>query len=132
MKRRLGSPRNCAPGRAPPAKPLKSETSGTSIPILPELAAMLSAQVAVFGAETLLTDRLGRQPVPWTLERAVWAARANVDGLPKGFRFHDLRHYLALLLIASGADVKGGAGAAPAGQRQDDARHLGSPVARPR
>lgn len=29
-----------------------------------------------------------------------------VDGLPAGFRFHDLRHYLASLLIASGADVK--------------------------
>ena len=25
---------------------------------------------------------------------------------PEGFRFHDLRHYLASLLIASGADVK--------------------------
>jgi integrase len=28
------------------------------------------------------------------------------DGLPAGFRFHDLRHYLASLLIADGADVK--------------------------
>ena len=32
-------------------------------------------------------------------------ARA-ADGLPEGFRYHDLRHYLASLLIASGADVK--------------------------
>jgi integrase len=29
-----------------------------------------------------------------------------VKGLPAGFRFHDLRHYLASLLIASGADIK--------------------------
>jgi integrase len=29
-----------------------------------------------------------------------------VDGLPEGFRFQDLRHYFASLLIASGADVK--------------------------
>jgi integrase len=29
-----------------------------------------------------------------------------VPGLADGFRFHDLRHYLASLLIASGADVK--------------------------
>ena len=29
-----------------------------------------------------------------------------VPGLPQEFHFHDLRHYLASMLIASGADVK--------------------------
>jgi integrase len=47
-----------------------------------------------------------RQLAPWALERAVRTARKKVAGLPEGFRFHDLRHYLASLLIASGADVK--------------------------
>ena len=32
--------------------------------------------------------------------------REKVDGLPDEFTFHDLRHYLASLLIASGADIK--------------------------
>jgi integrase len=36
----------------------------------------------------------------------VRTARKAVEGLPEGFRFHDLRHYYASLLIASGADVK--------------------------
>jgi integrase len=34
------------------------------------------------------------------------SARAKVPGLPADFRFHDLRHNSAGLLIASGADVK--------------------------
>jgi integrase len=34
------------------------------------------------------------------------SARARVAGLPADVRYHDLRHYFASLLIASGADVK--------------------------
>ena len=56
--------------------------------------------------------------------------RENIDGLPEGFRFHDLRHYLASLLIAKGADIKTGAGADSPRQRQDDAGHLRPSVAR--
>ena len=48
----------------------------------------------------------GGQLAPSALERAVRTARKKVADLPAGFRFHDLRHYLASLLIASGADVK--------------------------
>ena len=43
---------------------------------------------------------------PNPVEEAVRAARTKVPGLPEKFCFHDLRHYLASLLIASGADIK--------------------------
>ena len=42
---------------------------------------------------------------PWIIERAVRDAKTKID-LPEQFTFHDLRHYLASLLIASGADIK--------------------------
>jgi integrase len=48
------------------------------------------------------TDQCG----PWIIERAIRDVRGNIEGLPEGFSFHDLRHYLASLLIASGADIK--------------------------
>ena len=34
------------------------------------------------------------------------STRGEIEGLPESFSFHDLRHYLASLLIASGADIK--------------------------
>jgi integrase len=89
-----------------PAEPLKNEISETAIPIPQALAAELSAHVARWPAETLLTDRWGHQLGPWTLERAFRVACDKVPDLPVGFRYHDLRHYLASLLIADGADVK--------------------------
>ncbi len=49
---------------------------------------------------------LGGPTSTWAIERAVRAARPKVEGLLEGFRFHDLRHYLASLLIGSGLDVK--------------------------
>ena len=46
------------------------------------------------------------QTSTWAIERAIRSARPKVPGLPEAFRFHDLRHYLASLLIGSGLDVK--------------------------
>lgn len=89
-----------------PAEPLKTEMSRTPIPIPDSLALTLSAHVAEFSTELIMCDPWGKQLGPWQLQRDFRAARAKVPGLPEGFRFHDLRHFYASLLIASGADVK--------------------------
>ena len=87
-------------------EPLKSETSRTPLPIPQELALELSAAVARWGGERVVTDGTGRQTSTWAIERAIRSARPKVVGLPEAFRFHDLRHYLASLLIGRGLDVK--------------------------
>ncbi|MGY4642803.1 site-specific integrase [Cellulomonas sp. URHB0016] len=110
-----------------PADPLKTETSRTPIPIPAELALALAA-----GADQrtwIVEQPTGEQVGPWQIERAVRSARvalaavaadladnrsaderdiaaARARVLPAAFRFHDLRHLYASLLIASGADVK--------------------------
>lgn len=89
-----------------PAEPLKTEASKTPVPIPSELTLELSAAVARWGSAWLVTDGAGGQASPWSIDRAMRSARKKVPGLPDGFRYHDLRHYLASLLIASGADVK--------------------------
>lgn len=89
-----------------PAEDLKTETSRTPIPVAQSLVLELAEQVRQRPGATILTDDGGGQLGPWALERAMRTARAKVAGLPAGFRFQDLRHYLASLLIASGADVK--------------------------
>lgn len=89
-----------------PADELKSECSKTPIPIPSELTMMLSESVRVFKGETIVCDPIGMPSSPWAIERAMRAHRGSVKDLPAGFRFHDLRHYFASLLIAAGLDVK--------------------------
>lgn len=112
-----------APAVQYPAEPLKTETSKTPVPIPAELALELSAAVARWGSDWLVTNGAGGQSSPWAIERAMRSVRKRhvkplpqdhakdcggclVPDLPAEFRFQDLRHYLASLLIADGADVK--------------------------
>jgi len=94
------------PVRQYPDEPLKTECSRTPIPIPASMTLALSAHVKQFSTEWLMADDLGHQMGPWQLQRAFRAARAVVDDLPKGFRFHDLRHFYGSTLIASGLDIK--------------------------
>jgi Phage integrase family len=71
------------------------------------LALLLSASVQTHPSEMMVTNGPGTDRCgPWLIERAIRDVREQIDGLPEGFSFHDLRHYLASLLIASGADIK--------------------------
>ena len=73
-----------------PAEELKTEISRTPIPVGRSLALQLSAHVKKWPGETLLIGADGGQLSPWALERAVRTARKKVEGLPAGFRYHDL------------------------------------------
>lgn len=86
-------------------KPLKSELSRRPIPIPLDMARLLASAVPLGDGRHLVSDQWGNPAGPWTIQRAVRAAIPEV-GLPEGFRFHDLRHYFASLLVASGLDVK--------------------------
>lgn len=79
------------------------------IPVPRELTLLLSSAVARYPSEWLVPRSIngGNRPCSRnTVEQAVRTARAKAPGLPDRFCFHDLRHYLASLLIASGADIK--------------------------
>lgn len=82
-----------------PSNLLKSETSRTPVPIPRLLALELSAAVKRWQGVMVVADDMGRLCSPWELQRAMQTARAKVDGLPEGFRYHDLRHASAMTTL---------------------------------
>lgn len=89
-----------------PGEPLKTDGSAAPVPIPNDLALMLSASVQTYPSLMMVTNGAGEPCGPWVIDRAIREVRPAIEGLPGGFSFHDLRHYFASLLIASGADVK--------------------------
>lgn len=89
-----------------PGVDLKTEMSKTPIPIPHELALELNRVPAKWGTTNLVVGAFGRPVTPTTVDVAFKTARETIEGLPEGFRVHDLRHYFASLLISSGLDVK--------------------------
>jgi integrase len=89
-----------------PAEELKTEMSKLPIPIPADLAIMLNANPVKWKSSTIVVGAFGRPVAPYTIETAFKDARGAVEGLPEGFRIHDLRHYFASLLIAAGLDIK--------------------------
>ena len=116
-----------------PAEPLKTKTSKTPIPIAQSLAVQLSAHVAEWRAEWMLTNDDGVQLGPWALERAFRDARDDVEDLPEGFRYH--AGPPALFRVSPdlvGCQRQGGTGSAPARLGDHDAQHVRPPLAGPR
>ncbi|MFJ4028405.1 hypothetical protein ACIPWF_13605 [Paenarthrobacter sp. NPDC089989] len=83
-----------------PGVELKTEESKTPIAIPRDLTLELSRNHTKWGSETLVTNEWGRSLSPYRLEHYFREARVTIEGLPEGFRSHDLRHYFASLLIA--------------------------------
>lgn len=87
------------------SRPLKTAGSAAPIPVPRDLTLLLAASVRRFGTDRFITDGAGHPCGPRVINKAVRAARGAAR-LPEAFQYHDLRHYLASLLIASGADIK--------------------------
>ena len=87
-------------------KPLKTDDSEAEIPIPRDLANMLNLSVQRFPSEFLVTSGRSDRCGQWPIQRAIKKHKTQVEGLPEGFQFHDLRHHYASLLIAAGENVK--------------------------
>jgi integrase len=95
------------PKRQWPDRPLKTDGSEAPVPIPRELTLLLSESVRRFGGEWMVPRTPDNtRGDPRVIGRTIRQVRGRVEGLPATFSFHDLRHYLASLLIASGADIK--------------------------
>jgi integrase len=68
--------------------------------------AYLAHVPARYNTTHLVVSTYGAPITPARLDVHFRRAANGVPGLPEGFRLHDLRHYFASSLIASGLDIK--------------------------
>lgn len=97
-----------ADGREPKFGPPKTTASVRTVP-LPQVAVdALAEHVARFdiGADELLFTNGWGTPIRRSDFSKLWIPAVKTAGLPKGTRFHDLRHTYASLLIRHGESVK--------------------------
>lgn len=86
--------------------PLKTEESNQPIPIPLELALDLNRMPATWRCDTIVVDEVGRRASPKLINEVFGEVRTKVEGLPEGFRVHDLWHSYASMRIVAGLDVK--------------------------
>lgn len=98
--------RRIVPAVQYPEQPLKTETSTIPVPVTDEVLARISEQTRRWPSAWVLSAKDGQQCGPWRVQRALQRARQQVDGLAEDFRFQDLRHYYASMLLEQGESVK--------------------------
>jgi integrase len=97
------------PGRPPYLAPPKTSASHRSIPMPNVVVSALAEHLGKFGTgehELVFSTASGKGISRTRFSEAVWVRSVARAGLPKGTRFHDLRHYYASLLIRHGESVK--------------------------
>lgn len=98
----------CVPNRPPEFGTPKTKASIRTIPLPDSVADTLAAHLATFGHgnDGLIFPLEDGTFLPRFQFSKEWRAAVTKAKLPKGTRFHDLRHFYASLLIESGASVK--------------------------
>ncbi len=85
----------------------KTDTSIRTVPLADSVLAELAAYLTTRNCKTgLLVADADGNPIPQNRFSQTWARAVVRAGLPKGTRFHDLRHTFASALIANGCSVK--------------------------
>lgn len=88
-----------------PTEPLKTDESMADIPVPVDLCTLIAGDMLT-GQTHVLRNQWEQACSPWVIERDFRDAAVKIEGLPDGFRYHDLRHHYASLLIHSGLSVK--------------------------